>query len=1613
MCLLFVVQFLSLEANFCVELRQRGIICKHDIARPVTFGGSGARSIVERHSTSPTQFMNGTSTTRSGKTYGTTMHAEGDSQEHGREAPQTGAGAVGDDGPRADGAATTELTRMMQIFLEDRQRLEAELAEERRRRDRDMEDRVLQMQEEMRELRAGISAEGSTVRPPATARTEGPKLTKVTEADDIEAYLTTFERLMRAYEVSEDRWALKLAPQLTGKAQHAYAAMDTSQSADYTALKAAILRRYDINDETYRQRFRSARRREGETQSELVIRLTDVAQKWTKECATVEKLLDVVVLEQFLDTLDPNTRIWVKERKPKSSEEAGRLADDYAQARKQADSEPGGTIQAGVGSRKCHNCGIPGHFARECSKQPRSSRYERRGDSKHEWRQEPRSETIGDQKRSDLASEQRTEVRDEQRRSQPTSEQKHEPRGIHDAAREPRRGPIKCYNCGQMGHVSRRCPSNAALLCQETRRPCGEHSRADGRVSREGWVEAHQVADILLDTGCSRTLVRSDLVPADKLLEGEAVTIRCAHGDTVLYPLAEVSIQVGGVPLLVEAAVSETLPVSVLLGTDVPELGDLLGKVEITSGHTQGADAMVVTTRARAKQQEHDEDVQLQRQNESGVRASPVTEGDQASELCHAPDTAVSAQTSADEETVGPIVGAEFSEDLFNTGRARVKLSRSEKRAARRQYAGVRGEADSPETVPLHTLDMPAEEVRKLQWADKTLEAARRAADGETSTAGVGFFWSGGLLHRRWQPPGRGLEMAVEQLVLPLECRPTVLHLAHTVPLAGHLGRDKTARRILQRFYWPTLYKDVADYCRHCAECQKAGSRGIRHAPMIPLPIVGEPFQKIAMDIVGPLPRSRAGHRYVLVICDYATRYPEAVAMKSIDAEQVAEELVKVFSRMGIPKEILTDQGSNFTSRLLREIYNLLHIHPIRTTPYHPQTDGLVERFNKTLKSLLRKTASDSGKDWDRLLPFLLFAYREVPQASTGFSPFELLFGREVRGPLDILKESWVANHRSSESVVSHVLAMRDRMESMTGLVQEHLKDAQARQKRWYDRRARDRVFQPGDQVLVLLPTSSSKLLARWHGPYKVIRKEGKVTYLIDLHDTRKRKRVLHVNMLREWHAPVATCLFAEETPADDEDFPEWRAGEVEQPTMGEHLDTQEREDLAALFAEFTDVLQSKPGRTSMAYHRIPCAADAKPVRLPPYRIPHAYRDSIQRELQEMQTAGIIEPSRSEWASPIVIVKKKDGGIRLCVDYRRLNSVTPVDAYPMPRIDEIIDKLGQAKYITTIDLARGYWQVPVAEEDTAKTAFSTPWGLYQFRMMPFGLSGAPATFQRLMDDLLRGTDDFAAAYMDDLVIYSGTWEEHCDHIRQVMQRLREHGLTAKPKKCQFGMRFCVYLGHIVGGGQVRPEVSKLQAVEGFPVPTTKKAVRAFLGLTGYYRRFIPDFASVAAPLTDLTRKNVPNHVPWNSTCNRAFQELKRRLCNAPVLQSPDFTQPFVIQTDASDYGVGAVLSQRDSDGCDHPVAYFSKKLLPREQNYSTVEKECLAIRLGVQAFRVYLLGRSFTVQTDHRALLWLDRLKESNARLTRWSLALQQYSFRVEHRAGRLHANADALSRLV
>uniref|UniRef100_A0A8C5Q151 ribonuclease H n=1 Tax=Leptobrachium leishanense TaxID=445787 RepID=A0A8C5Q151_9ANUR len=499
---------------------------------------------------------------------------------------------------------------------------------------------------------------------------------------------------------------------------------------------------------------------------------------------------------------------------------------------------------------------------------------------------------------------------------------------------------------------------------------------------------------------------------------------------------------------------------------------------------------------------------------------------------------------------------------------------------------------------------------------------------------------------------------------------------------------------------------------------------------------------------------------------DYATRYPEAIPLRQTSAKNIAKELLQVFSRVGIPKDLLTDQGTPFMSRVTKELCKLFKVTHLRTSVYHPQTDGLVERFNKTLKSMLKKVVDKDGKNWDYLLPYLMFAIREVPQSSTGYSPFELLYGRHPRGLLDIAKETWEGEKTPHKSIIEHISQMQDRITVVMPIVKEHLAQSQAAQQRIYNRDARVRIFSPGDRVLVLVPTVESKFLAKWQGPFEVIERVGEVNYKIHQPGKRKPEQIYHVNLLKPWKDRVSLAAgFIPITHQLDTEHPQ-----VPEVKIAESLSKSQKQEVREFLIKNREKFSELPGQTSVTQHDIVTEPGAR-VKLKPYRIPEARRKDISREVKKMFELDIIEESSSDWSSPIVLVPKPDGSWRFCNDFRKLNSVTKFDTYPMPRVDELIDRLGTARYLTTLDLTKGYWQIPLTEGAKEKTAFVTPEGSFQYKKMPFGLQNAPATFQRAMDKLLRPHQQYAAAYLDDIVVHSTDWESHLPRVQAVLETL--------------------------------------------------------------------------------------------------------------------------------------------------------------------------------------------------------------------------------------------------
>ena len=437
----------------------------------------------------------------------------------------------------------------------------------------------------------------------------------------------------------------------------------------------------------------------------------------------------------------------------------------------------------------------------------------------------------------------------------------------------------------------------------------------------------------------------------------------------------------------------------------------------------------------------------------------------------------------------------------------------------------------------------------------------------------------------------------------------------------------------------------------------------------------------------------------------------------------------------------------------------------------------------------------------------------------------------------------------------------------------------------------------------------------------------------------------------------------------------------------------------------FPDELPSGPPPERGLAHKIDLEPGAQATFGPVYRLSTEEADVLKKQLEELEQKGFIRPSLSPFGAPVLLVKKKDGDMRLCVDYRALNKITLKNRYPMPLIEEPTDRLHGAKFFSKIDLRSGYWQVKVAEEDVHKTAFRTRYGHYEFTVLPFGLTNAPATFMRLMHDVYRPLlDKCVVVYLDDILIYSRSESEHVQHVEQALDILRQHKLYAKLSKCSFMQPSVEYLGVIIDADGLHVEDRKIAAIRNWPELRNKTDVLQFLGLASYYRKFIDNFSVVAAPLTDLLKKDVP--WDFNEAASAAFQKLKECLTSAPTLAIPDPNADFEVTTDASNFGIGAILSQNGV-----PVAHFSRKLRPAETRYPTHDKETLAIVSACKEWRVYLAGRQTKVFTDHNSLKYLQTQPHLSERQVRWLEKLSPYQLDIQYKPGKSKQAADALSR--
>ena len=1400
-----------------------------------------------------------------------------------------------------------------------------------------------------------------------------PRLPKFDEKkDNIDAFLFRFEQHASFVKWPKHTWSGALANLLTGAALEVYRGLGT-RAANYHTLRDELLKKYMCTQEGFRVKFRQCKPDSEESFSVYVTRLRHLFERWL-EMAGLDHLDEshtfLFLQEQIYQACSKELVTHFMLRKPSSLEELIEIGEAYREANR--------------GKNLCKKTDKVENFsaaAADTSGQfPKKKKpFHGRGSYRGRGRGSNHQNADRNQNTNDKDSGNKTHY------------------------------DLICRRCQGKGHYARDCPSpaNASVLLHadsgsgepdQSSDPSSD-SDVDSPCQDEDWLGQlsfstglvdNKAVRVLRDTGCTTAGVRSSLV-RDEHLTGEKLSCKTFGGTVETFPIA-------------------------LMTVDTPYYQ---GKLRCCVLEDPCADLIIG--------------------NVPGVTQVPIVES--------VPGNAMSNVVT----------------------RARTALGSGNKK---------------PLVVPnIPNLDITHEELKALQQKEESFKKFYAYAENGTvinrsGNKSVKYVVEDGFLYRLFDQNGD----VTHQLLVPASLRHSVLVAAHDAVMSGHPGKRRTLARVLSSFFWPTVRKDVSRYCSTCDICQKTSQRGrVSPVPLVQMPQIEEPFKRVAIDLVGEIkPPSASGHRYVLTLVDMATRFPEAIPLKTIDTVSVAEALVSIFARMGCPQEILSDNGPQFVSDLMKEVYRLLSIKPLNTTPYHAQANGRVERFNGVLKTMIRRVASDRPRDWDRYIAPLLFSYRELPNESTGFSPFELMFGRSPRGPMALLKDMWTGSDvdKQSKPVYQYVFDLQNKLTDTCRLAQENAEKASKKYQYYHDKKARERSLKVGDKVLVLLPDSQNKLLMKWLGPFRVISVRSPVNYMIAMGS---HEKVFHINMLKMYHdrstptdvtppccvmtpsppdvsvgqtveltdkVPPQSCIEAPhqkvlKDACSDHVFPfaECEIPKVSEcPTASVAVVSEETDDvieiptvpsvqhetvddikyspscspvqkqqLCDVFSQYTEILTDCPGKNvTLETHSVTLTSD-KPIRKKMYPLPFSSVEKVNKEVDTMIELGVIEPSNSPYSSPFLMVKKPDGSFRFCIDYRKLNEITVFDAEPIPDLEELFTQLSSSRFFTKIDLSKGYWQLPVKEQDRHKTAFQTPKGLFQWTRMPFGLVSAPATFARMMRKL-RLEENSALNFFDDILVKSQTWNSHLQSVSDVLAKLRFHGLTARPSKIHAGFQELEFLGHIVGSGSMKPESSKVKKILSVSIPKTKKQVRSVLGLLSYYRRYVPDFASLTAPLSDLTKGDSPKQITWSEECDSALTKIQEFLSSSPILILPDLEKEFVVRTDASNSGVGAVLLQ-EKDDLLHPVLYASRKLLDRESRYSTVERECLAIVWALTKFSRYLYGQDFVLQTDHKPLQYLKQSVHKNARLMRWSLALQEFRFRVEAISGTANSHADVMSR--
>ena len=805
------------------------------------------------------------------------------------------------------------------------------------------------------------------------------------------------------------------------------------------------------------------------------------------------------------------------------------------------------------------------------------------------------------------------------------------------------RKQVECFRCGRKGHIKRDC----RIKLEEANFVRNQDHFL--KWTRPVKINGSPVLG-LIDTGCTKSVVHPRCVKPKDYLSWKIPNCT-ASSRKVHFPAAKVTLAIEGKTYDIAVGVSEHLTVDMLMGHDVPHfkkyLREALKEEESIPLTPKVTKSCIVVTRA-------------QKQAENKLAAQEQLEQERDKPVTHMLDTVDvrsvveedDPEVTSDEESIvqiAPVPQLPHKNEA-ETEQGPVELDKLEgSELVRDTTNAVVNEQNIFKTIS-------PEQLKTAQLTDSTLEKIRCKARKENSP----YFWQDGILMRMpYHIQGKDL------VVVPKAARVKVLQLAHNSMTAGHFGQERTMEANRRQVDWPGIVTDVRELCKSCPICQKAKPAVVAKAPLHPLPILKDPFLHIALDIFGPLRKTKSGNKYILVAMDYTTKWPETFALRNSTAETVVNCLIDLTSRVGVPQEILTENGTNFVSKVVNQFCQTTGVYMIRTFPYHPETDGMVERFNSTLKRLLRKLTQNDKVEWDKCLPFVLWAYHGMVHATTGFFPYKLLFGREMRMPLDELVRFWKEKEVQSEmDITEHIEVMRANMEVVRDIAQQNEEREERAQKHYHDRKVVERKIEVGDFVLVFRPTQKNKLLNEWQGPFLVTKQNTEVTYQVDTGASRNRHKTFHVNAMKSWISPAPAVFLTEDQEMDD-------LFESNKEIKSNALSLMQHTQITQLKEKYKDIIQDVPGRMCLVHHDI-LTGNSPPIRLPPYRLAHTPQEVLREEIKNLLEENIIEPSKSPWSAPIVLIPKKDGTTRMCVDYRKLNAVTTGDSYPLPHIEDLI-----------------------------------------------------------------------------------------------------------------------------------------------------------------------------------------------------------------------------------------------------------------------------------------------------------------------------------------------------